>query len=70
MCGVTCGAEQPVVAVGDGIIMGGGAGIFQGAGMYVSQPDSDSDGVGSQLAAVVRRRRNLPMTSKGVAELT
>jgi enoyl-CoA hydratase/carnithine racemase len=24
---------KPVVAVGDGIIMGGGAGVFQGAGM-------------------------------------
>lgn len=32
--------RKPVVAVADGIVMGGGAGLFQGAGLRVATPTS------------------------------
>lgn len=32
--------QKPVIAVADGIVMGGGAGLFQGAGTRVATPGS------------------------------
>lgn len=33
-------SQKPVIAVADGIVMGGGAGLFQGAGVRVATPRS------------------------------